>query len=65
MRVHTNFIIEYLILELKVAIIMLVPNNNPPGYKECVIYFITFDFGKVFTIIYWLSNMNIYVPDIV
>ena len=28
------------------AIIMLVPNNNPQEYKEHIIYFIVFDFGE-------------------
>ena len=32
------------------AIIMLVTNNNPPGYKEYVIYFIVFSFGEGVTI---------------
>ena len=44
---------------------MLAPNNNPPGYKEHVIYFIVFDFGEGFTIIYWIENINIYVSNIV
>ena len=32
------------------AIIMFVPKNNPPGYKEHVIYFITFSFVEGVTI---------------
>ena len=43
---------------------MLVPKNNPPGYKEHEIYFIVFAFGEGFTIIDWTKNMNIYVSDI-
>ena len=27
-------------------IIMVVPNNNPPGYKTHDTYFITFSFGE-------------------
>ena len=43
---------------------MLVPNKNPQGYKEHVIQFIGFDFGSGVTIIYCLSNMNLYVSNI-
>ena len=28
-----------------IDIIMFIPKNNPPGYKECVIYFILFSLG--------------------
>ena len=34
------------------AIIMLVPNNNPQGYKQHVVYFISFAFGEGVNIIY-------------
>ena len=43
---------------------MLVPNNNPQGYKEHVISFISFYFGEDATIIDWLSNMKLYVSNI-
>ena len=43
---------------------MLVPCNNPQGYKEHAILFIVFAFGEGGTIIYWLSNMKIYVSNI-
>ena len=46
------------------AIIRFVPNNNPRKYKEHFILFNAFAFGEVVTIIYWLSNMNIYVSDL-
>ena len=44
---------------------MLVPNKNPPVYKEHIIYFIGSAFGEGFTIIDWLANMKLYVSDIV
>ena len=44
---------------------MFVSNKNPPGYKEHVNSFIVISFGEVFTIIYWLSKMKLYVSDIV
>ena len=44
---------------------MLVPNKNPPVYKEHIIYFIGFAFGEGFTIIDCLANMKLYVSDIV
>ena len=47
-----------------VDINMLVPNKNPQGYKEHVIQFIGFEFGLGITIIYWISNMNLYVYNI-
>ena len=41
---------------------MLVPNNNPQGYKKHVISFIAtataFAFVEGFTIIDWLANMK-------
>ena len=40
-------------------------NMNPPGYKEHVIYFITFNFGEGINVLYWLTNMKLYVEDIV
>ena len=43
------------------AIVMLVPNRNPPGYKEHVISFITISFRDGVTIIYWLINMKVCV----
>ena len=43
---------------------MLVPNNNPQGYKEHVIQFIVFDFGEEVTIIDCITNMKLYMPDI-
>ena len=43
---------------------MLVPNKNPQIYKEYVILFMYFDFGEGFTIIYWITNMKLYVSDI-
>ena len=43
---------------------MLVPNKNPQGYKEHVISFIAFAFGEGVTIIYWITNMKLYVSDI-
>ena len=44
---------------------MLVPKNNPPGYKEHVLSFIMLSFGEVVTIIDWLENTKYYVSDIV
>ena len=46
------------------AIIMLVINKNPQGYKEQVIPFIDFSFLEVVTVNYWLSNVNLYVSNI-
>ena len=46
------------------ALIMLVQNNNPKGYKQHVIYFIDFSFGEGVNIIYWLANIKRYVYDI-
>ena len=46
------------------AIIMLVINKNPQGYKEQVIPFIAFAFLEVVTVNYWLSNVNLYVSNI-
>ena len=43
---------------------MLVSNNNPPGYKEHVIYFVVFSFGKGVTIIDWLESIKLYVSNI-
>ena len=43
---------------------MLVPNKNPQGYKEHVIFFIVFAFGEVVTIIEWLASMKLYVSYI-
>ena len=43
---------------------MLVPNNNPQGYKEHVTLFIAFAFGEGVDIIDWLANMKLYVFDI-
>ena len=43
---------------------MLVPNNNPQGYKENVIQFNAFTFGGGVNIIYWLEKMKLYVYDI-
>ena len=39
--------------------------NNPPGYIEHVVYYITFSFGEVVKITDCLENMKIYVSDIV
>ena len=47
------------------SIIMFVPNKNPQGYKYHVIYFIVFAFAEGVTIVDWVSNMNIYVSNIV
>ena len=46
------------------AIIMLVPNKNPQGYKEHIISCIAFDFRKYVTIIDFLANMKLYVSNI-
>ena len=46
------------------AIIVVVPNKNPKGYKERIISFIVFAFGEGVTIFYWQANMNLYVSDI-
>ena len=46
------------------AIIMLINNKNPQGYKEHVILFILFSFGEDVTIIDWIENMKLYVPNI-
>ena len=43
---------------------MLVPNKNPERYKENFISFIRFSFEECVTIIYWPSNMKLYVSDI-
>ena len=43
---------------------MLVPNNNPQGYKEHVTLFIAFAFGEGVDIIYWQENMELYVSNI-
>ena len=43
------------------ASIILVTDNNLQGYKDHVILFIAFAFGKGVTIIYWLEKINIYV----
>ena len=43
---------------------MYVLNSNPPRYKEYFIYLIVFAFGKCVTIIDWLSNMKLYVYNI-
>ena len=45
------------------SIVMLVTNNNTPGYKEHVIYFIAFAFGKGVTIIDLIANIKLYVSD--
>ena len=45
-------------------IIILLPNKNPQGSKEHVIFLIAFGFGEVVTITYWLENMILYVSDI-
>ena len=44
---------------------MLVPKNNPPGYKEHVICFVLCAFGEGAKLIDWIENMKIYVSDIV
>ena len=44
---------------------MLVPNRNPPGYKEHIIYLIEFSFGEGVTTIDCIKNMKLYVSDIV
>ena len=46
------------------SIIMLVPNNNPQGYKKHFILLISFSFGEGFNIIDWIANTKIYVSDI-
>ena len=59
---------EYYIKSKKKRIIditMLVPNKNPPGYKEHVIYFIAFYFVEDVKIIDWIGNIKLYVYDIV
>ena len=43
--------------------LMLVPNNNPQGFKEHVPSFIAFEFVEGVTIIDWLSNMKLYMYD--
>ena len=55
---------EYCIKQNKTriqAIIMLVQNNNPQGYKEHYILFIAFTFGEDVTVIDWLVNMKLHV----
>ena len=44
---------------------MLVQNNNPPGYKGYLNYFLSFSFGEGVTIIEWPVNMKFYVSDVV
>ena len=44
---------------------MLVPNKNPPGYKEHVISFIALSFGEGDTILNWLGNIKLYLSDII
>ena len=59
---------EYSIKSKKIRILsitMLVPNNNPTGNKELVIYCIIFSFSEVITIIDWIAKMNLCVSDIV
>ena len=43
---------------------MVFTRNKLQGYKEHVIYFIAIYFGEGVTIIYWLSNMELYVSNI-
>ena len=43
---------------------MLVPNNNPQGYKEHVISNIDVAFGEGVTIIDSIENMKLYMSDI-
>ena len=43
---------------------MLVPNKNPKGHKEHVIFIIDFALGEGITIIDLISNMKLYVSDI-
>ena len=49
----------------KVYIIVLVPNNNPPGYKEHVISFIVFYFLGGVAIIYRIYKNKLYLSHIV
>ena len=50
--------------KIVLAIIMLVPNNKPQGYKEHVIQSFESNFGEGVTIIDWLANMKLYVDTI-
>ena len=43
---------------------MLLPSNNPQGYKEHVISFIDFNFGEGVTFTDWLAKTKLYVSDI-
>ena len=43
---------------ITLAILMLVPFKNTPGYKENIITFIEFDFGEGVVIIDWIANMK-------
>ena len=43
---------------------MLVPNNNPKGYKQDGIFLLPFTFGSCVTIIDCIENIKIYVSDI-
>ena len=65
-RVGTSIVILlHKLLKIKfLVILMFVPWNNTPGYKECVIYFIVFSFVEVITIINWVDNMKPYVSGI-
>ena len=47
------------------AIIMLVPCKNPPGYKQNVNNSIEFDLGEGVIIIYWIENIKLCFSKIV
>ena len=53
----TNTIILY--------VIVFLPLNYPPGYRENLIYFTVFSFENLVTIIDFLSKMKPYESDIV
>ena len=49
---------------ITLAIIRLVLNNNPQGYKKHVISFISFAFGEGVNIIYCIANMKLSLYNI-
>ena len=42
----------------------VIKTNNPQGFKEHVISFISFAFSKCINIIYCIANMKLYVSNI-
>ena len=43
------------------TITIVVPQNTPSGYQECIISFKVFIFGEGVAIIDWISHMNLYI----